>query len=112
MQRRNAGGMLTASTITATGIHGSRLSRPRRSAGMTIERHARSVARLATIGIGATALKIGILRGDDIGLEVVPECVKVMKQACLRAGLSIDWTELPIGKAGHDVHGHTLPAVT
>jgi isocitrate/isopropylmalate dehydrogenase len=26
-------------------------------------------------------VKIGILLGDDIGLEVVPECVKVMKVA-------------------------------
>ena len=26
-------------------------------------------------------MKIGILEGDDIGLEVVPECVKVMRAA-------------------------------
>jgi 3-isopropylmalate dehydrogenase len=58
------------------------------------------------------ALKIGILLGDDIGLEVVPECVKVMKAAAARCSLAIDWHELPIGKAGHDGHGHTLPAVT
>jgi len=31
--------------------------------------------------------KIGILEGDDIGLEVVPECVKVMKVAAAKAGL-------------------------
>jgi len=58
------------------------------------------------------ALKIGILMGDDIGLEVVPECVKVMKAAAARAGLEIAWEELPIGKAGHEAHGNTLPAVT
>jgi 3-isopropylmalate dehydrogenase len=58
------------------------------------------------------ALKLGILLGDDIGLEVVPECVKVMKAAAARAGLAIDWQELPIGKAGHEQHGHTLPAIT
>jgi 3-isopropylmalate dehydrogenase len=57
-------------------------------------------------------LKIGILLGDDIGLEVVPECVKVMKAAAARTGLSIDWTELPIGKRGHEEHGDTLPGVT
>ena len=57
-------------------------------------------------------MKIGILRGDDIGLEVVPECVKVMKAAAARARLDIEWEELPIGKAGHEAHGHTLPAVT
>jgi 3-isopropylmalate dehydrogenase len=57
-------------------------------------------------------LKIGILLGDDIGLEVVPECVKVMKTAAARTGLAIDWIELPIGKRGHEEHGDTLPAVT
>jgi 3-isopropylmalate dehydrogenase len=57
-------------------------------------------------------LKIGILLGDDIGLEVVPECVKVMKVAAARTGLAIEWREFPIGKAGHEAHGHTLPKVT
>jgi 3-isopropylmalate dehydrogenase len=57
-------------------------------------------------------LKIGILLGDDIGLEVVPEAVKVMKAAAAAAKLPITWTELPIGKAGHEQHGDTLPAVT
>jgi 3-isopropylmalate dehydrogenase len=57
-------------------------------------------------------MKIGILLGDDIGLEVVPECVKVMKAAARAAGLDIEWHPLPIGKAGHEEHGDTLPAVT
>ena len=57
-------------------------------------------------------MKIGILLGDDIGLEVVPECVKVMKAAASRSGLTIDWRPLPIGKRGHEEHGDTLPAVT
>ncbi len=57
-------------------------------------------------------LKIGILLGDDIGLEVVPECVKVMKAAAARTGLGIEWQELPIGKRGHELHGNTLPPVT
>ena len=57
-------------------------------------------------------MKIGILLGDDIGLEVVPECVKVMKAAASRSGLNIDWRPLPIGKRGHEEHGDTLPAVT
>src|SRR5256884_2108123 len=58
------------------------------------------------------SVKIGILLGDDIGLEVVPECLKVMKAAAARTGLSIDWRPLPIGKTGHEEHGHTLPPVT
>jgi 3-isopropylmalate dehydrogenase len=53
---------------------------------------------------------IGILEGNDIGLEVVPECVKVMKAAAARTGLEIDWQELPIGAKGHETHGHTMPA--
>jgi len=57
-------------------------------------------------------VKIGILLGDDIGLEVVPECVKVMKAGAARSGLAIDWVPLPIGRAGHEQHGDTLPAIT
>jgi 3-isopropylmalate dehydrogenase len=57
-------------------------------------------------------VKIGILLGDDIGLEVVPECVKVMKAAASRSGLNIDWRPLPIGRRGHEEHGDTLPSVT
>jgi 3-isopropylmalate dehydrogenase len=63
-------------------------------------------------GFGGSMLKIGILEGDDIGLEVVPECVKVMKAAAAATGAQIEWTPLPIGKAGHEAHGDTLPAVT
>ena len=57
-------------------------------------------------------LKLGILMGDDIGLEVVPECVKVMQAAARKVGLDIEWQELPIGKRGHELHGNTLPPVT
>ena len=57
-------------------------------------------------------MKIGILLGDDIGLEVVPEAVKVMKAAASRSGLAIDWQPLPIGKQGHEMEGNTLPPTT
>jgi 3-isopropylmalate dehydrogenase len=57
-------------------------------------------------------LKIGILLGDDIGLEVVPEAVKVMKAAAARTGLEIRWQEFPIGRKGHELHGNTMPQVT
>jgi len=57
-------------------------------------------------------VKIGILLGDDIGHEVVPECVKVMKAAAARTGLDIAWQPLPIGRDGHTQHGHTLPPST
>ena len=57
-------------------------------------------------------LKIGILLGDDIGLEVVPEAVKVMKAAAAGTGLEIEWHPLPIGREAHESHGHTMPAGT
>ena len=57
-------------------------------------------------------LKIGVLDGDDIGLEVVPECVKVMRAAARKAGLEIDWHPVPIGKRALDELGHTLPPGT
>jgi 3-isopropylmalate dehydrogenase len=56
--------------------------------------------------------KIGILPGDDIGLEVVPECVKVMKAAAAKTGLAVEWQQLPIGRRGHETHGCTLPGET
>jgi 3-isopropylmalate dehydrogenase len=58
------------------------------------------------------ALTIGILEGDDIGLEVVPECVKVMKEAAARAGLAIDWRPTPIARRAHEQFGHTIPPGT
>ena len=57
-------------------------------------------------------LKIGILLGDDIGLEVVPEAVKVMKAAAAKTGLAIEWQPLPLGKLAHESHGHTMPEST
>ena len=58
------------------------------------------------------ALRIGILNGDDIGLEVVPECVKVMRAAAQKTGLEIDWHPVPIGKTALDELGYTLPPGT
>jgi len=39
-------------------------------------------------------LKIGILLGDDIGLEVVPEAVKVMKAAARKSRLDLEWLSI------------------
>ena len=50
--------------------------------------------------------------GDDIGIEVVPEAVKVMKAAAAKTGLTIEWHEFLLGKAGHEKYGNTLPPVT
>jgi 3-isopropylmalate dehydrogenase len=57
-------------------------------------------------------LKVGVMLGDDIGLEVVPETVKVMKAAAMEVGLAIEWQELPLGVLGHKLHGHTMPQYT
>jgi 3-isopropylmalate dehydrogenase len=57
-------------------------------------------------------LKIGVMHGDDIGLEVVPETVKVMKAAAEEAALEVEWIELLLGKQGHAKYGHTMPEET
>ena len=56
--------------------------------------------------------KIGVLEGDDIGHEIVPASVEVVKAAAAKHGLDIEWVPLPIGRHALDTHGHTLPAVT
>jgi 3-isopropylmalate dehydrogenase len=58
------------------------------------------------------ALKLGILEGDDIGLEVVPETIKVMRAAAQRTGLQIEWHPVPIGRKALDELGYTLPPGT
>jgi 3-isopropylmalate dehydrogenase len=60
----------------------------------------------------AAPLRIGVLDGDDIGLEIVPAAVRVAKAAAQAHGLAIDWVPLPIGRAALDSHGHTLPQST
>jgi 3-isopropylmalate dehydrogenase len=59
-----------------------------------------------------TPLKIGILEGDDIGLEVVPETIKVMRAAAKKSGVDIDWHAVPIGRKALDELGNTLPPGT
>ncbi|MFZ9150259.1 MAG: isocitrate/isopropylmalate family dehydrogenase, partial [Burkholderiales bacterium] len=57
-------------------------------------------------------MQIGILEGDDIGLEVVPETIKVMKAAAQKCGLSVNWHPVPIGMKAYKELGHTLPPGT
>jgi len=57
--------------------------------------------------------KLGILQGDDIGLEIVPETVKVLKEAVKPyAGIDIEWLELPVGMPSYKENGETLPQET
>ena len=57
-------------------------------------------------------MRIGILNGDDIGHEIVPETVKVMQAAAASTGLRIDWEPIPIGREAYDTLGSTMPADT
>ena len=59
-----------------------------------------------------TTLKIGILDGDDIGLEIVPASVAIARAAAQLHGVSIGWHPLPIGARALQSHGHTLPPQT
>lgn len=54
-------------------------------------------------------LTIGILNGDDIGHEIVPASVRIAKAAAARAGLTVDWRPMPIGRAALDSLGTTMP---
>jgi 3-isopropylmalate dehydrogenase len=57
--------------------------------------------------------KIGILHGDDIGLEVVPVAVEVLKTAVEKyKSVEIEWHELPIGYSSYLKNGETLPKST
>ncbi|MBN2570134.1 MAG: isocitrate/isopropylmalate dehydrogenase family protein [Deltaproteobacteria bacterium] len=51
--------------------------------------------------------------GDDIGLEIVPAAVKVLKDAVKKyREIVIDWCELPIGHLSYIDSGETLPRET
>jgi 3-isopropylmalate dehydrogenase len=54
-------------------------------------------------------LKIGVLNGDDIGHEIVPATIRVMKAAAAASGLEIAWSEIPIGRKAFDELGTTMP---
>src|SRR5947207_12809716 len=54
-------------------------------------------------------LKIGTLNAADIGHEIVPAAVDVVRAAAKRHGLSIDWTPLPIGRTALCTHASTMP---
>ncbi len=56
-------------------------------------------------------MKIAVLPGDGIGKEVTAQGVKVLK-AVLGRGHSLDVREAPIGQAGFDAAGDSLPPAT
>ena len=53
-------------------------------------------------------LKIGVIKGDGIGPEIVTEAMKVLNQVGETYGHSFDYTQLLMGGASIDVHGVPL----
>ncbi|MEX1056884.1 MAG: isocitrate/isopropylmalate family dehydrogenase [Natronospirillum sp.] len=53
--------------------------------------------------------EIGVLAGDDIGLEIVPETIRAMQAATLKTGVDIRWIDMPIGRPALDALGTTMP---
>ena len=56
--------------------------------------------------------KIGVIRGDGIGPEIVKEAVKVLEAVAAKYGHEFDYTELLLGGASIDVHGVPLTEET
>ena len=56
--------------------------------------------------------RIGVLNGDDIGLEIVPVAVNVLKAALARhPEAQVEWVPLPIGYTSFVEHGKSLPTL-
>ena len=57
--------------------------------------------------------RIGVMEGDDIGLEIVPRTVTIMEAAIAREpGLDVAFQRFPVGWTSYLEHGHTLPQTT
>ncbi|WP_054694086.1 3-isopropylmalate dehydrogenase [Syntrophomonas palmitatica] len=56
--------------------------------------------------------KIAVLPGDGIGVEIVPEAVKVLKAIAVKFGHQFEFREAPVGGAAYDITGHPLPPET
>ena len=60
-----------------------------------------------------TRFHIGVMLGDDIGPEIVPQAVAVLRSAASREpGLELEFHELPVGWSSYLSNGHTLPQET
>lgn len=58
------------------------------------------------------ALQLGMMLGDDIGLEIVPETRKAIDAAAAITGTAIEWHTFPIGRQAFEELGSALPAGT
>ena len=57
-------------------------------------------------------LKIAIMNGDDIGIEIVPMAKLVLTEALKTLGYDIELIDLPIGDLAHSKYGDTFPEYT
>jgi 3-isopropylmalate dehydrogenase len=56
-------------------------------------------------------MKIAVLPGDGIGIEIMAQAMRVLN--VLKAeGMPFEFTEAPIGGAAYDLHGHPYPEST
>lgn len=54
------------------------------------------------------AFKIGVIRGDGIGPEIVGEALKVLQKVSEKYSQEFEYTEILLGGASIDVHGEPL----
>jgi len=58
------------------------------------------------------SLKIAVMPGDGIGIEIIAEAVKLLQHFIRQGLLDAELTESPVGGAGYDVAGKPLPDET
>lgn len=58
------------------------------------------------------SLKIAVMPGDGIGIEIVAEAVKVLNHYKSSGRLDVELEEAPVGGAGYDASGKPLPDET
>ena len=58
------------------------------------------------------SLKIAVMPGDGIGIEIVAEAVKILEHYKSSGRLDVEMEEAPVGGAGYDAAGKPLPDET
>ena len=58
------------------------------------------------------SLKIAVMPGDGIGIEIVAEAVKILNHYRSSGRLDVELEEAPVGGAGYDAAGKPLPDET
>jgi 3-isopropylmalate dehydrogenase len=58
------------------------------------------------------SLKIAVMPGDGIGIEIVTEAVKILNHYKSSGRLDVELSEAPVGGAGYDAAGKPLPDET